>query len=189
MLREYLKNQLPYFGDDMLRTAGIGEWPAPTDPGGAVARAANRLVAEAGWRCDNDANNLAGLQEIVEDYESFTKKTDITSLRWNVNLLGAKVYDAALLTRLKALGCSVQMCANRWLRSTDREGRCRPGVPRHSRSRHPAWPFRQRHAYFAAEPMAAHVLRYDWREFVRQSGQPRPAPDARGGPSPAHKPQ
>ena len=118
MLREYLKNQLPYFGDDMLRTAGIGEWPAPRTQV-QQWRAANRLVAEAGWRCDNDANDLAGLQEIVEDYESLTKKTDLTGLRWNVNLLGAKVYDAALLTRLKALGCSVQMCANRWLRSAD----------------------------------------------------------------------
>jgi predicted amidohydrolase YtcJ len=52
-------------------------------------------------------------------HENLTQKTDITKLRWNVNLLGAKVYDADLLTRLKGLGCSVQMCANRWLRATD----------------------------------------------------------------------
>lgn len=120
MLKEYLENQLPFFGDDMLRTGGIGEWPAPRAQV-AQWRAANRIVAQAGWRCDNDANNVMGLKEIVEDYEDLTKQTDITGLRWNVNLLGANVYDAELLTRLKALGCSVQMCANRWLRAADRK--------------------------------------------------------------------
>ena len=28
-LRERLKNQFPFFGDDMLRTGAIGEWAAP----------------------------------------------------------------------------------------------------------------------------------------------------------------
>ncbi len=59
MLKEYLRNALPYFGDDMLRTGGIGEWPAPA---AAVeqTRAAQRLVAQAGWRCDNDAVEPGG---------------------------------------------------------------------------------------------------------------------------------
>ena len=121
MLREYLKNQLPYFGDDILRTAGIGEWPAPRTQT-TQWRAANRLVAQAGWRCDNDANNLQGLREIVEDYENLSRQIDISQLRWNVNLLGARVYDADLLTRLKSLGCSVQMAANRWVRPADPTG-------------------------------------------------------------------
>ena len=35
-LRERLKNQFPFFGDDMLRTGGIGEWAAPfAAPGSA----------------------------------------------------------------------------------------------------------------------------------------------------------
>ncbi len=60
MLQEYLRNALPYFGDDWLRTAGIGEWPAPA---AAVeqTRAAQRLVAQAGWRCDNDAAKSQGI--------------------------------------------------------------------------------------------------------------------------------
>src|SRR3972149_4169782 len=33
MLKEYLKNQLPFFGDDMLRTGAIGEWPAAAAAG------------------------------------------------------------------------------------------------------------------------------------------------------------
>ena len=54
-LRERLKNQFPFFGDDMLRTGGIGEWAAPfAIPANAndyaVWYEAQRLVAKARWR-------------------------------------------------------------------------------------------------------------------------------------------
>jgi predicted amidohydrolase YtcJ len=118
MLREYLRNQLPFLGDDMWRTGGIGEWPAPA---AAVeqTQAAQRLVAEAGWRCDNDANNAEGLQRVVEQIEAVNREFDITRLRWNVNLLGSGVgwVRSDLLDRLHALGCSVQLSANNWVNS------------------------------------------------------------------------
>ena len=120
MLKEYLRNALPYFGDDMLRTAGIGEWPAPA---AAVeqTREAQRLVAQAGWRCDNDASNLSGLTQLVEQLEAVNREFDITGRRWNVNLLGGGVgwVTADLLTRLKNLGCSVQISANNWVNSNN----------------------------------------------------------------------
>lgn len=120
MLRAYLRNALPYFGDDMLRTAGIGEWPAPA---AAVeqTRAAQRLVAEAGWRCDNDAGNRAALVQLVEQLEALNREVDITGLRWNVNLLGSGVgwVTADMLDRLQALGCSIQIAANTWVNSND----------------------------------------------------------------------
>ena len=120
MLKEYLRNALPYFGDDMLRTAGIGEWPAPA---AAVeqTRAAQRLVAEAGWRCDNDASNLATLTRLVEQLEAVNKEFDITDMRWNVNLLGSGVgwVTSDLLDRLQALGCSIQISANNWVSSNN----------------------------------------------------------------------
>jgi len=120
MLKEYLKNQLPFFGDDMLRTGGIGEWPAPA---AAVeqTRAAQRLVAEARWRCDNDASNLGALTRLVEQIEAVNKEFDITSLRWNVNLLGGGVgwVTTDFLDRLQAMGCSVQISANNWVNSSN----------------------------------------------------------------------
>lgn len=120
MLKAYLRNALPYFGDDMLRTAGIGEWPAPA---AAVeqTREAQRLVAEAGWRCDNDAGNGAALLQLVEQLETVHKEFDITALRWNVNLLGNGVgwVTGALLDRLQALGCSIQIAANNWVNSNN----------------------------------------------------------------------
>jgi len=120
MLKEYLRNSLPYFGDDMLRTGGIGEWPAPQ---AAVeqTRAAQRLVAEAGWRCDNDAANGEALARLVDQLESLNREVDITALRWNVNLLGntAGWVGADYLDRLQALGCSIQLSANNWVNSND----------------------------------------------------------------------
>jgi predicted amidohydrolase YtcJ len=119
MLKEYLRNALPYFGDDMLRTGGIGEWPAPAAEV-AQTRAAQRLVAQAGWRCDNDAANLQALTRLVEQLEDVNKEVGISSLRWNVNLLGAGVgwVTAGLLDRLQALGCSIQLSSNNWVNST-----------------------------------------------------------------------
>jgi predicted amidohydrolase YtcJ len=120
MLKAYLRNALPYFGDDLLRTAGIGEWPAPAAEV-EQTRAAQRLVAEAGWRCDNDAGNRNALVRLVEQLESVNQEFDITGLRWNVNLLGTGTgwVTADLLDRLQALGCSIQLAANNWVNSND----------------------------------------------------------------------
>jgi predicted amidohydrolase YtcJ len=120
MLKEYLRNALPYFGDDMLRTGGIGEWPAPAAEV-EQTRAAQRLVAEAGWRCDNDAGNLNALNQLVGQLEDVNKVADITRLRWNVNLLGSGVgwVTADALNRLHALGCSIQLSSNNWVDSKD----------------------------------------------------------------------
>jgi predicted amidohydrolase YtcJ len=136
MLKEYLRNQLPFFGDDFLRTGGIGEWPAPA---AAVeqTRAAQRLVAEARWRCDNDAANADSLRRLVEQLESVNREFDITGLRWNVNLLGTGVgwVTADLLDRLQELGCSIQMSANNWVNSRDPDvvvGHAYQSISRHS---------------------------------------------------------
>ena len=58
-LKERLRNQFQFFGDDMLMTGSIGEWAAPLNSG-AVWREAQRLVAQAGWRNENSVQNLAG---------------------------------------------------------------------------------------------------------------------------------
>jgi predicted amidohydrolase YtcJ len=115
-LKERLRNQFQFFGDDMLMTGAIGEWAAPLNSG-ATWREAQRLVAQAGWRNENSASDLAALRQIVEAYEAVNKEFDITSLRWVVHIVPVVTND--LLTRLKALGCGVQMGAFRWVTSTD----------------------------------------------------------------------
>ena len=115
-LKERLRNQFPFFGDDMMRTGAIGEWAAPL-ASGAVWREAQRLVAQAGWRNENAVQNLAGLRQVVEAYEAVNREYDITKLRWVVHHVPE--VNADLLNRLKALGCGVEMGAFRWVTSSD----------------------------------------------------------------------
>jgi predicted amidohydrolase YtcJ len=115
-LKERLRNQFPFFGDDMLRTGAIGEWAAPL-ASGAVWREAQRLVGQAGWRNENAVQNLAGLRQVVEGYEAVNREFDITKLRWVVHHVPE--VNADLLTRLRALGCGVEMGAFRWVTSLD----------------------------------------------------------------------
>jgi predicted amidohydrolase YtcJ len=115
-LKERLRNQFQFFGDDMLMTGSIGEWAAPLGSG-AVWMEAQRLVAQAGWRNENAVQNLAGLRQVVEAYEAVNKEFDITKLRWMVHHVPE--VNADLLNRLRALGCGVQMAAFRWVTSTN----------------------------------------------------------------------
>ena len=115
-LKERLRNQFQFFGDDMMQTGAIGEWAAPLT-GGAVWRDAQHLVAEAGWRNENAVQNLAGLTQVVEAYEAVNKEFDITQKRWVVHHVPQ--VNADLLNRLKALGCGVEMGAFRWVTSSD----------------------------------------------------------------------
>ena len=115
-LKERLRNQFQFFGDDMMMTGAIGEWAAPLGAG-AVWEEAQRLVAQAGWRNENAVQNLAGLTQVVNAYEKVNKEYDITKLRWVVHHVPN--VTPALLTRLQGLGCGVQMAAFRWVTSTD----------------------------------------------------------------------
>src|SRR5688572_14949977 len=115
-LKERLRNQFQFFGDDMLHTGSIGEWAAPLGSG-AVWREAQRLVAQARWRNENAVQNLAGLRQVVEAYEELNKEFDISGLRWMVHHVPE--VSADLLTRLKNIGCAVQMAAFRWVTSSD----------------------------------------------------------------------
>ena len=115
-LKERLRNQFQYFGDDMLQTGSIGEWAAPLGSG-AVWRDAQRLVAQAGWHNENAVQNLAGLRQVVEQWEAVNKEFDITKQRYVVHHVPEVNKD--LLDRLKALGCGVEMGAFRWVTSSD----------------------------------------------------------------------
>ena len=115
-LKERLRNQFQFFGDDMMQTGSIGEWAAPLNSG-AVWREAQRLVGQAGWRNENAVQNLAGLTQVVEAWEAVNREFNITKLRWVVHHVPE--VNADLLSRLKALGCGVEMGAFRWVTSSD----------------------------------------------------------------------
>jgi hypothetical protein len=115
-LKERLRNQFQFFGDDMMQTGAIGEWAAPL-AAGAVWEDAQRIVGRAGWRNENAVQNLSGLKQVVESWEGVNKESNITKLRWTVHHVPE--VNADLLTRLKNLGCGVEMGAFRWVTSSD----------------------------------------------------------------------
>jgi predicted amidohydrolase YtcJ len=115
-LKERLRNQFQFFGDDMLHTGSIGEWAAPLGSG-AVWKEAQRLVAQAGWRNENAVQNLAGLRQVVEAYEEMNKEFGISDKRWMVHHVPEVNKD--LLDRLKAMNCGVEMGAFRWVTSNN----------------------------------------------------------------------
>ncbi|HMJ31673.1 MAG TPA: amidohydrolase family protein [Xanthobacteraceae bacterium] len=117
-LRERLKNQFPFFGDDMVRTGAIGEWAAPfatpSSPDNyAVWYESQRLVAKARWRNENAQTNTAAIQQVVETYEAMDAEFGIKELRWGVQHVGMATPDQ--LARLKALNCGVSMSGFTWL--------------------------------------------------------------------------
>jgi predicted amidohydrolase YtcJ len=113
-LKERLRNQFQFFGDDMLMTGSIGEWAAPIGAG-AVWMEAQRLVAQARWRNENSVGSLAQLAQVVGAYEAVHAEFGIADLRWMVHHV--PFVSADLLTRLQRLGCGVQMAAFRWVTS------------------------------------------------------------------------
>jgi hypothetical protein len=133
-LRERLKNQFQFFGDDMLRTGGIGEWAAPfaapTNANGyAVWLEAQRLCAQARWRNENSqagniataagsAPNTANIEQVVSTYEAMDREFGIKELRWGLQHADLATEDQ--LARLKALNCGVSTSGFRWLNGTPR---------------------------------------------------------------------
>ncbi len=126
-LRERLKNQFPFFGDDMLRTGGIGEWAAPfATPANAndyaVWYEAQRLVAKARWRNENaqagSPTSSANIEQVVATYEAMDQEFGIKELRWG--LQHADFATPNQLARLKSLNCAVSMSGFRWLNGVPR---------------------------------------------------------------------
>jgi len=127
-LRERLKNQFQFFGDDMVRTGAIGEWAAPfatpSNPNGyAVWLEAQRLCAKARWRNENSQGGSPtytdNIEQVVATYEMMHAEMiaagfpdGIRSLRWG--LQHADHATAGQLERLKALNCGVSASGFRW---------------------------------------------------------------------------
>jgi len=139
-LRERLKNQFQFHGDDMVRTGAIGEWAAPfvaststNQNGYLVWLEAQRLCARAGWRNENSQGgtqgnppNTAAIEQVVATYEMMhadllaLREPDgsprfpdgLRSLRWGLQHADHATEDQ--LARLKALNCGVSASGFRW---------------------------------------------------------------------------
>ena len=117
-LRERLQFSQQFFGDDMVRTGGIGEWGAPfaapsNADGYAVWYEAQRLIAKARWRNENAQANNPNIETVIQAYEAMDAEFGIKDLRWGLQHVDQAT--PAQIERLKALNCGVSLSGFRWL--------------------------------------------------------------------------
>ena len=114
-LTERLKHSFKFFGDDIVRTGGIGEFLAAPGPTSPFVEAA-RLVARAGWRAEVHSLSATDLQQEIARYEAAHAEFPISDLRWVV--AHAPFITEPWINRLKALGGGVSLTGWRYLAGT-----------------------------------------------------------------------
>jgi predicted amidohydrolase YtcJ len=93
-----LRNAFPFFGDEWLKTGGIGEFT-----GGGVNGL--RAIAKAGWRAEDHALNLAMVTNEIKDRETVNAEIPIGNLRWIISHVPEFPIDLA--NRMNAMGMGV----------------------------------------------------------------------------------
>lgn len=93
-----LRNSFPFYGNDMLRTGGIGEFT-----GGGLDGL--RAIARAGWRAEDHALSLAQVTTHIVNREIVNAEIPIGDLRWVISHIPQISVD--LLNRWHALGGGV----------------------------------------------------------------------------------
>jgi predicted amidohydrolase YtcJ len=103
--RQRLKNAFPFFGDEWVKTGGIGEFSAGSLVG-------DRMIAAAGWRNENHTYVGVGcgcgtppgdVEQILRRWEAVNADVPITGLRWTMSHLLPDI-TGRQLERAKALG-------------------------------------------------------------------------------------
>ena len=111
-LKERLRNTIPFFGDDMIKTGGIGEFIG----GPKSSTDAARLIARAGWRAEVHSLSPNDFQQEIQDYEIAHKESSIANLRWVV--AHVPFITEEWVNRLKAIGGGLSLTSWRYLAGT-----------------------------------------------------------------------
>ena len=93
-----LRNAFPFFGDEWIKTGGIGEFT-----GGGLDGL--RAIARAGWRGEDHTLNLAGVTQLIKDRETVNAEIPIGHLRWIISHIPQ--FPAELADRAQAMGIGV----------------------------------------------------------------------------------
>jgi predicted amidohydrolase YtcJ len=117
-----LQNAFPFFGGDLVKTGGIGEFTAGDfiqlflgNPGPAW-EAGTLRVAQAGWRNENHSLTPNDFGPIIEGWEAVNTQAPITDLRWV--LAHVPFITEEYVDRLKDLGGGVSLTGWRYLAGT-----------------------------------------------------------------------
>ena len=149
-LSQRLKNSFPFFGDEWIKTGGIGEFT-----GGGVEGL--RAIARAGWRAEDHALNLAGVTNLIKDRETVNAEIPLSGLRWIISHVPEFPLDLA--NRMDAMGMGVLVG---WgpLRTLPHQFQPRAALPHADESPHQeGLPFRRRrhHGHQSLAQLFHHV--------------------------------
>ena len=124
ILKQRLLNNFPDFGDDMLKTSGIGEfaaaWRVTAQGGPANYETALQLVAKYGWAFQQHTLSLDEDQFTTATFEKVNAVTPIKDLHWSIGHV-PKI-DRPTLDRLKAIGAGVAVHGWLYLGGTPQNG-------------------------------------------------------------------
>jgi hypothetical protein len=124
MTAQRVLNAFANFGDDMVRSSGIGEfattWPlfSPQTPTNFVE--ALTIVAQRGWAFQQHSLSLFEDQFTVGTFETVNKTIPIADLRWSIGHVPQ--IDFNTVSRLKAIGAGVAVHPFRYLSGGDLGG-------------------------------------------------------------------
>ncbi len=108
-----LQNAFPFFGNDMVRTGGIGEFIAQGTTSTSPFVEAAKRVARAGWRAEVHSLGRTDFQDEIQGFEMANKESSIADLRWVVAHVPFITPD--YVDRLKALGGGLSLTGWRYL--------------------------------------------------------------------------
>ena len=111
-----LRNAFPFFGNDMVRTGGIGEFIAEAYAGGPVFLEAARRSAKAGWRVEVHSLTGTDFQTQIQAFETVQAEIGIDQLRWVI--AHVPQISPEYLSRLQAVGGGVNLTGWQYLAGT-----------------------------------------------------------------------
>jgi predicted amidohydrolase YtcJ len=125
MTTQRVLNAFSNFGDDMVRTSGIGEFATTWQlfPGSALPTnfvEALTVVAQRGWAFQQHSLSLIEDSFTAGVFETVNKKTPIADLRWSIGHVPQ--IDFNTVSRLKAIGAGVAVHPFRYLSGGDLGG-------------------------------------------------------------------
>jgi len=110
-LRDVLDSLLPDLGDDLVKTAGVGEhivdWPLEgAVPLGDEYYQSTRLIAQRGWQMMEHSFDEANHAARADVWERVNTEFPLTNLRWTIDHVNT--ITPATIARMKTLGAGVR---------------------------------------------------------------------------------
>ncbi|KAJ8121131.1 hypothetical protein ONZ43_g2338 [Nemania bipapillata] len=115
-VQQRLLNTFKFFGNDMLRTGGIGEFITTDYAGGPIFNEAAQRIAKAGWRLEVHSLTGTDFQTQIQAFESINANNSVQDLRWVV--AHVPQITPTYLERLKKIGGGVNLSGWQYLAGT-----------------------------------------------------------------------